>query len=309
MRLDATASGVFVICPTPFAENGALDAASTERMIEAYLAAGASGLTVLGVMGEAPKLDQEESLRFVRHVLRRVAGRVPVVVGVSAPGFASMRALARGSAEAGAAGVMIAPPAGLKGDDAVVSYIAQAADACGDLPVVLQDFPLPTGVVMTAAMIRRMVEADPRLVMLKAEDWPGLDKITALRRLSDQGNMRRISIVCGNGGLFLPFELERGCDGVMTGYAFPEMLVRVRALLLEDKREAAHDLFDAHLPLVRYETQPGLGLAVRKWVLQRRGIIGSAALRAPGPKLTPETIAEIEWLLARVEKAAAAAAA
>jgi len=155
-------------------------------------------------------------------------------------------------------------------------------------------------------MVRRMAEADPRLVMLKAEDWPGLDKITALRRMEAEGRMRRISILSGNGGLFLPFELERGCDGVMTGYAFPEMLVQVQALLREGKREAAHDLFDAHLPLVRYETQPGLGLAVRKWVLQRRGIIASAALRAPAPRLTRETIAEIEWLLARVERKVAA---
>jgi 4-hydroxy-tetrahydrodipicolinate synthase len=217
-----------------------------------------------------------------------------------------MRGLARGAAEAGAAAVMIAPPAGLRGDDAVVSYVAQAAAACGDIPFVLQDFPLPTGVAITADMVRRIAEADPRLVMLKAEDWPGLDKITALRRLEAEGRMRRISILSGNGGLFLPFELERGGDGVMTGYAFPEMLVRVRTLLAEGRREAAHDLFDAHLPLVRYEHQPGLGLAVRKWVLQRRGIIGSAALRPPAPKLTPETIAEIEWLLARVERKAAA---
>jgi 4-hydroxy-tetrahydrodipicolinate synthase len=305
-RLDETASGVFVICPTPFTEDGALDEASAERMTDAYLAAGASGLTLLGVMGEAPKLGQEESLRFVRRVLRRVDGRVPVVVGVSAPGFASMRALARGAADSGAAGVMIAPPAGLRGDDAVVAYVAQAAEACGDIPFCFQDFPLPIGIAISADMIRRMAEADPRLVMLKAEDWPGLDKITAIRRLSEQGRMRRISVLCGNGGLFLPFELERGCDGVMTGYAFPEMLVRVRALLLEGRRETAHDLFDAHLPLVRYEHQPGLGLAVRKWVLQRRGIIASAALRAPAPRLAPETIAEVEWLLARVERRTAA---
>ncbi|MBW8270722.1 dihydrodipicolinate synthase family protein [Caldovatus aquaticus] len=305
-RLDETASGVFVICPTPFTETGALDEASADRMTDAYLAAGASGLTLLGVMGEAPKLDQEESLCFVRRVLRRVDGRVPVVVGVSAPGFATMRALARGAAEAGAAAVMIAPPAGLRGDEAVIAYVAQAAEACGDIPFVLQDFPLPTGVTITAEMVRRMAAADPRLVMLKAEDWPGLDKITALRRLEAEGRMRRISILSGNGGLFLPFELERGCDGVMTGYAFPEMLVRVRALLGEGRREAAHDLFDAHLPLVRYEHQPGLGLAVRKWVLARRGVIACPALRPPAPRLTPETVAEVEWLLARVERRVAA---
>ncbi len=300
-RLDETAKGVFVIAPTPFHEDGALDEASAERMTDAFLAAGASGLTLLGIMGEAPKLDAEEARRFVSLVLRRVDGRVPVVVGVSAPGFAAMRALARASMDAGAAGVMIAPQAGLRGDDAVLSYMAGTAGAVGDAPWVLQDYPQLTGVHMSPDMVRRMAE-DPRLVVLKAEDWPGLDKISALRRLSDEGRMRRLSILGGNGGLFLPEELERGADGIMTGYAVPEMLVRVQRLVEAGDRTAAHDLFDLHLPLIRTEHQPGLGLAVRKYVLRRRGIIACEALRAPGPKLSAETRAEVDWLLDRLSR-------
>ena len=298
-RLDATASGVYVIAPTPFTEAGALDLASTDRMVDAYLAAGASGLTILGIMGEAPKLDAAEALAFTGQVLKRVAGRVPVVVGVSSPGFASMKALARGAMEAGAAGVMIAPPPGLRGDDAVVGYIAQAAEAVGDAPYVLQDYPQATGIFMSAEMIRRMAE-DPRLVMLKAEDNPGLDKLTALRRMTAEGRMRRIAILGGNGGQFLVEELQRGADGIMTGYAVPEMLDRVCRLVTAGDHAAAHDLFDLHLPLIRYELQPVLGLAVRKHVLARRGIIASAALRAPGPKLTPETRAEVDALYDRL---------
>ena len=300
-RLDESAKGVFVIAPTPFREDGALDEASAERMTDAFLAAGASGLTILGIMGEAPKLDADEARRFVQLVLRRVDGRVPVIVGVSAPGFAAMRGLARSSMDAGAAGVMIAPAAGLRGDDAVLSYMAGAADAVGDAPWVLQDYPLLTNVHMSAEMIRRMAD-DPRLVMVKAEDWPGLDKITALRRMSDEGRMRRLSVLGGNGGLFLPEELERGADGVMTGYAVPEMLVRVCRSIAEGDRTAAHDLFDLHLPLIRTEHQPGLGLAVRKHVLRRRGIIACEALRAPGPKLSAETRAEVDWLLDRLSR-------
>jgi 4-hydroxy-tetrahydrodipicolinate synthase len=299
MRLDETASGVFVIAPTPFTDSGALDEASTDRMVDAFLAAGASGLTILGIMGEAPKLDAAEALGFTARVLRRVDARVPVIVGVSSPGFASMKALAAGAMDAGAAGVMIAPPAGLRGDDAVVSYMAQASAAVGEAPYVLQDYPQATGVFMSVEMIRRMAE-DPRLVMLKAEDWPGLDKLSALRRLATEGKLRRLSILGGNGGLFLPEELRRGADGVMTGYAFPEMLVQVCRLMAAGDHAAAHDAFDPHLPLIRTELQPGLGLAVRKYVLQRRGFIASAALRAPGPKLSAETQAEVEFLLERL---------
>ena len=298
-QLDEKARGVFVIAPTPFTVEGALDLGSTDRMVEAYLAAGASGLTILGIMGEAPKLDAAEAVEFTARVLRRVDGRVPVVVGVSSPGFASMKSLSRSAMDAGAAGVMIAPTPGLKGDDAVVSYIAQASEVVGDAPYVLQDYPQANGIFMSVEMIRRMAE-DPRLVMVKAEDWPGLDKITALRRLSDEGRMRRVSILGGLGGQFLPEELARGADGIMTGYGVPEMLVRVCEMMGRGERDAAQDLFDLHLPLIRTELQPGLGLAVRKYMLMRRGIIACDALRRPGPKLSAETRAEVDYLLGRL---------
>ena len=301
--LTSSAAGVYVICPTPFESDGRVDTASTDRMVEAYLEAGATGLTILGIMGEAPKLAADEALAFARQVIATVAGRVPVVVGVSAAGFAAMAGLSSKVMDAGAAGVMIAPPSTLKTDDQIVSYYADAVEAIGaDVPWVIQDYPLTTNVVMTPKVITRIIEQSPSCVMLKHEDWPGLDKITALRRASDAGQVRRVSILCGNGGMFLPFEMERGADGAMTGYAYPEMLVGVVDLINQGRRQEAHDLFDRHLPLVRYETQPGLGLAVRKYVLKRRGIIASDTLRKPGPKLSPETIAEIEWMMERIER-------
>jgi 4-hydroxy-tetrahydrodipicolinate synthase len=301
--LDATARGVYVISVTPFHDDGSLDEASTDRLVDFYAQCGVAGITVLGMMGEAPKLAHEESLAFARRVVRR-AGRLPVVVGVSASGFAAMRALAHGVMEAGAAGVMVAPPGSLKGDDAVVAYYDAVAEALGPgVPLVIQDYPLATGVAMTPGVIRRIVEAQPACIMLKAEDWPGLDKISALRRLEGEGAMRPISILVGNGGLFLPFELERGADGAMTGYAFPEMLVNVCRLHEEGRRAEAHDLFDAHLPLVRYEQQPGIGLAVRKYVLRKRGVLASDAQRKPSASLSAETRAEVDFLLGRLERA------
>jgi 4-hydroxy-tetrahydrodipicolinate synthase len=140
--------------------------------------------------------------------------------------------------------------------------------------------------------------------MLKHEDWPGLDKLTAVRAREKHG-MRRLSILSGNCGIFLPFELARGADGAMTGYAFPEMLVDVCRLMAAGRRSEAHDLFDAHLPLVRYEQQPGAGLAVRKYVLWRRGVLATDAQRKPGARVSRETAAEIDFLLARLEQATA----
>jgi 4-hydroxy-tetrahydrodipicolinate synthase len=303
MPLDATAEGVYVIAPTPFHEDGRIDEASTDRMVDFFAEAGCTGITVLGQMGEAPKLDHEEALSVASRVIRR-AGRMQVVVGVTAPGFAGMRSLARSAMDAGAAGVMIAPPASLRTDDQIVTYYRQAAEAIGaDVPFVIQDYPLSFGVVMTPAVIRRIVLENASCVMLKHEDWPGLEKISALRGFERDGSMRRISILCGNGGLFLDFEMERGADGAMTGYCFPDMLVDVVGLQKAGRRDEAHDLFDAHLPLIRYEQQPGAGLAVRKYVLKRRGILASEAQRKPGGSLSAAARAEVDYLLSRLARA------
>ncbi len=306
MRLDETASGVFVIAPTPFREDGALDLDDIPRMVAFFLARGVQGLTILGMMGEAAKLTEPEALEVARAVLRAVGGRVPVVVGVPAAGFAAMRALAAAAMDAGAAGVMVAPAANLRGDEAILRHFQTVGEFVGDVPIVLQDYPQGTGVQLAPALIRRILEAIPSCVMLKHEDWPGLDKLAWLRAASADGGMRRVSILTGNGGIFLPDELRRGADGVMTGFAFPEMMRDViRAHRVGDV-EGAADLFDAYLPLVRYEQQPGLGLAVRKHVLALRGAITSAAQRRPATRLGPGDLEDIAFLLARQQRRLAA---
>ncbi|MBJ6370531.1 dihydrodipicolinate synthase family protein [Sedimentitalea arenosa] len=298
-RLDETATGVFTIAATPFLPDGALDLNSIDRMVDFYAEKGATGLTILGMMGEAGKLSADESVSVIRRVVSRTD--MPVVVGVSAPGLAAIGALARAAVDLGAAGVMVAPPWTLKTDGQIVSYFHDVAEALGDIPFVLQDFPLATSVVMPVDAILKIVADCPTCVMLKHEDWPGLDKISSLRAASDAG-ARRISILCGNAGLFLPEELARGADGAMTGFAYPEMMAEVVAAHRAGERERAMDIFDAYLPLVRYESQPGLGLAVRKYVLARRGAIAHDTLRKPGKGLTSASVAEVERLMARLDR-------
>ncbi|HTJ90904.1 MAG TPA: dihydrodipicolinate synthase family protein [Acidocella sp.] len=301
MHLDHTASGVYAIAPTPFTPEGAVDENSIDRMVDFYHGSGVTGLTILGIMGEAPKLEAAESRAIARQVIRRA--KVPVIVGVSAPGFAAMRALARGVMDDGAAGVMIAPVPSLRTDEQILSYYAQAIEAVGtDTPVVIQDYPLTLTVVMTPKVIRQIVMDNPSCVMLKHEDWPGLEKISALRAFQKEGSLRPLSILTGNGGLFLDFEMDRGADGAMTGYAFPDMLVDVVNFAKEGQRDAAHDLFDAHLPLIRYEQQQGVGLAVRKYVLQKRGAIAHEAQRKPGAGLSAVARQEIDYLLSRLAR-------
>jgi len=302
MKLDSNARGVYVIAPTPFHPDGRVDDASVDRMTDFFLGAGVTGITVLGQLGEAPKMTHEESVAIVKRVIAR-AKAIPIVVGVSAPGFAAICALTQDAMAAGAAGVMIAPPNTLRTDDSIAQYYKQASDAIGaDVPFVIQDYPLTFSVQMTPAVIRRIVTENAACVVLKHEDWPGLDKISQLRAFERDGSMRHIAILTGNNALFLDFEMERGADGANTGYCFPDMLVDVVRLSAAGDRDEAHDLFDAHLPLIRYEQQPGPGLAVRKYVMMRRGIIASDTLRKPGAQLSAVAKAEVDYLLARVAR-------
>ena len=104
----------------------------------------------------------------------------------------------------------------------------------------------------------------------------------------------------GNSGLFLDFECDNGVNGAMTGYAFPEMLVEAVALSKAGKKDDMHDLYDAHLPYLRYEAQPKIGVGIRKYVLKKRGVFSCDTQRAPFTPLSDTARAEIDYLLLRL---------
>lgn len=300
--LNETAKGVYIISATPFADTDAIDFASTDRLVDFYIDKGVTGITILGMMGEAQKLSSTEAVDFLTHVLGRAAGRVPVIVGVSNAGLENLLGLTNAAMDAGAAGVMVAPTQGLNTEQKLYGYYARLFDALEPgIPVCYQDFPQGTGVHISVDCFNRMVADFPQLVMLKHEDWPGLDKLSQVRRASQEDGLRRVSILTGNGGLYLPQEMARGADGAMTGFAYPEMLVEVVKLYQSGEAAAAEDIFDAYLPLIRYEQQPGIGLAIRKEILRRRGLLVSARTRAPGPSLSAEFHRELDGLIERLE--------
>ncbi|MDR3514267.1 MAG: dihydrodipicolinate synthase family protein [Azospirillaceae bacterium] len=299
--LCETTRGVFIISPTPFDDGGAVDRESLDSLVDFYLEAGVNGITVLGILGEAQKLSAVERQDVMTQVIRRVAGRAQVVVGASAPGTDNLVSFGRQAMDRGAAGLMIAPVSGLKTDDQIYGYWARVLEQLGpDVPVCYQDFPQSTNVVTSVAVLNRLIDNFGNLVMLKHEECPGLTKITALRQGTENGDHRRVSILVGNGGLYLPQELRRGADGAMTGFGYPEMLVQVCQKFFAGKVEQAEDLFDTYLPVLRHEQQPGFGLAIRKEILRRRGAIRTATLRHPGPMLTACDHRELDSLLARL---------
>lgn len=301
-KLDETASGVYIISATPFLDNGEVDFESADRLVDFYIEKGVSGITILGIMGEANKMAPEESVAFLERIMKRAGSSVPVVVGVSDAGLDNLVRLSETSMDKGAAGVMVAPLPGLATEEKIYNYFSQVFSALGDdIPVCYQDYPQATRSEISVPLFNRMVADFDQLVMLKHEECPGLTKVSKVRQASDDG-LRRVSILVGNGGLYLPQELARGVDGAMTGFAYPEMLVAVVALFRAGETDRAEDIFDAYLPLVRHEQQPGFGLALRKETLHQRGIISSPRTRAPGPKLSDTDKKELARIVSRVER-------
>lgn len=302
-RLNEQARGVYIIAATPFTDTGAVDLDGVDRLVAFYLERGVHGITILGMMGEANKLTADEAESVALRFIRAAGGRVPVVVGVSAAALVSLVGLSRRAMDAGAAGVMVAPTPGLRTDEQIYAYCERVIAELGpDIPVVYQDYPQSTGVPLSVPLWNRMVDAFPSLVMLKHEDCPGLAKLSRIRAEERRDGRRRMSILVGNGALYYLEELGRGADGAMTGFAFPEMLVGVHERFMAGDREGAAALFDAYLPLVRYEQQPGYGLAVRKEILRRRGALRTAFARYPAPSLGSEGAAEIDLLLDRLRR-------
>jgi 4-hydroxy-tetrahydrodipicolinate synthase len=294
--------GVYAIAATPFDESGKVDYESIDHLVDFYSSAQVSGITVLGMMGEANKLSEEESDLVLKRFINRAGSSTPVVVGVSNSSTNLLLRTAKTSMDAGAAGVMIAPPPTLRHEEQIFTYFSEVCSGLGSsTPVVLQDYPLSTGVYFSVDTINRIIDTFSQVVMLKHEDWPGLNKLTRIRNGSSIGKHRHISILVGNGGLYLPQELGRGADGAMTGFAYPEMLVKV-VEMFPTAPEGAEDLFDMYLPLVRYESQLSLGMALRKEILRRRGAIRSAFVRSPGPKLTREDHEELTHLMSRLDR-------
>ncbi len=293
--------GVIAIATTPFDDKNHIDFDSVDRLADYYLESGVSGVTILGVMGEAHKLNIEEQKSLIKRYNEKLKNQVPVIVGVSNPGIDNIELLSKFSMDAGASGVMVSGNNGLKNDDQIKSYFNQVLERTGDIPICLQDYPPTTNVYFSETVINNLIKEHSSIQMFKHEDCPGHNKLTRLIKYREENFKRKYTIFVGNGGLYVPQELRRGADGIMTGFAFIEMLVNLFDLFNNDSKETSEDLFDQYLPLIRHEQQFGIGLALRKLVLQKRGIIKFSKVRAPGPILTKEDTEEMNHLLRRLK--------
>jgi 4-hydroxy-tetrahydrodipicolinate synthase len=284
--------GVYNITATPFDESGELDLASLRTLVEFQLARGVTGLTILGNLGEVRYLTDAERQAVVETTMAQVAGRVPVIVGMGFGGPHATLYHARRAAAAGAAGLMVAPASGGRGQDVIVDHYRRVGEGT-PLPIVVYDEPVSSGAVLPPTLLKRIVESVPTAGVIKLEEPPTPVKLTQIRRLLGD----RAQIFGGLGGAFFLEELGRGAAGTMTGFAYSEILVTIYRRFTAGDRTEARAVFERYLPFIRYEAQPGIGLALRKEVLRRRGAIRTAVLRPPAEPLDRETLAELEATL------------
>jgi 4-hydroxy-tetrahydrodipicolinate synthase len=278
--------GVYSVLPTPFTASGDLDDGSLRQVIDLFIEAGVNGVTALGVTGEVARLTDDERRHVLEVVVKHVNGRIGVVAGTTAEGTRTCIAHSRHAHETGATAVMVSPPRMPKlNSDAVVRHF-EALAAAVDIEIVVQDYPPISGFAMEPWLLARIAKEIPRARTIKLEDPPTPFKTSRILQACGDVPVR---IFGGLGGVFLLEELLAGATGAMTGFAYPEILVRIVALYRARNVEEAADLFYKSVPLMRFEFQEGIGMAIRKEVLHRRGALASAATRAPGPSLDQVT--------------------
>jgi len=287
--------GVYSVLPTAFSDDGDLDEASLRRVVDLFIGAGVNGVTALGVTGEVARLDDRERARVLETVVDQVRGRIGVVAGTTADGTRTCIQYSRQAKELGATAVMVSPPRMPKlNSDAVVRHFLALAEAV-DIEIVVQDYPPISGYAMEPALLARIAREIPRARTIKLEDPPTPFKTS---RILEQTKDLEVRIFGGLGGVFLLEELMAGATGAMTGFAFPEVLVKIVSLFRAGDADAAADVFYRAVPLMRFEFQEGIGMAIRKEVLRRRGALASAATRAPAAGLDATTRAALDRVMA-----------
>jgi len=286
--------GVYSVLPTPFRDRGDVDRDSLRRVVDLFIGAGVQGVTALGVTGEVARLGDRERGQIVETVVRQVDGRAAVVVGASADGVRTCIEFSREAKALGGTAVMVSPPRALKlNSESVVAHYKALAEAV-DLPIIIQDYPPISGFAMEPQLLARIAREVPSARTIKLEDPPTPFKTA---RILQAAGDTPVAILGGLGGVFLLEELMAGAAGAMTGFAYPEVLLKVVGLYRAGHTEEAAQAFYRFVPLMRFEFQEAIGMAIRKEVLRRRGALADGSTRVPGPALDDHTRAALDKVL------------
>ncbi len=289
--VEPLARGVWGVVATPFrGVHCAVDTESLGRLVRHYEAVGATGLTVLGVFGEASTLTASERALVLKTAADETS--LPIVAGITslatAPAIDEIET-ARAVLGERLAAVMI--QVNSPRSDAVVRHLEDIHAATGT-PVVLQDYPVASGVTISTDDLLRVIGACSFISAVKAEAPP---TAAAIARISA---ITTASVFGGLGGQSLLDELAAGSAGAMTGFSIPEALVACVNAWLSGDEQGAREVFTPFLPLVNFEQQPKIALALRKDLFARRSFFTERTVRAPGAafpeQLEPLAISHLE---------------
>lgn len=283
--------GVHSVMATPFLPDESLDLDSLTTLIDYLAGCGVDGVLVLGVLGEADKLADDERSAVIERTIAAASGRLQITVGVTHGATSVTASRAREAAEMGADAVMVSPPPGSAAGPGLHDHFRRVADRL-EIPLVVQDHPASSGVKLPVEFIAHLAPDLPPDSVVKLEDPPTAPKIAQLRQTAGSYH-----IFGGLGGVALLSELEAGADGAMTGFALADVLVEIVRAYHAHDRERARELFHRALPLIVFEAQPGAGVALRKEILVRLGAIRHATVRQPAPFPAEVTMTELDRLL------------
>jgi len=284
--------GVYPIANTPFHDDGAVDFASQEKLIDHLLAEGAHGLGLFGNASEGYTLSSEERIALMKLIARRVDGRVPLVASSGHTGTDAAVALSKEMEDLGADCLMVLPPYFLKTDGDGLMHYFDAISKAVKIPIMVQDAPLMTTVAMPSPLLARMAREIENVRYVKVEAPPTAPKITALKKLAGDS----LTLFGGLNCQFFIEEHLRGARGQMPGSDRTRDLVQIWNLLENGSIDDAWRLFMRNLPLLRFQLQPGLGVSAQKHSLVHAGIIASARVRHPTASLEPESVVELNHL-------------
>lgn len=287
--------GVYPIVVTPFYSDGSVDFDSLGQLVDYLLAQGAHGLGLFGNASEGYTLLPAERIAMLQLIVKRVNGRVPLVVSSGHTGADGAVALSKEAQDMGANALMVLPPYLLKPDaDGLMHYYSAISKAV-TIPIMVQDAPLMTQVAMPVALLARMARELEHVRAAKVEAPATAPKIGALKiALGDDA--QQFHIFGGLNGQFLIEEFHRGAVGTMPSSDLTSTYVAIWNHLEQGETAQAWNPFLQALPLIRYELQPGLGVSAVKHNLVAAGVIRSATVRNPTQSLDAAGLKELAVL-------------
>lgn len=285
-------AGVFPVLPTPFDSQGQPDTESLRRLVHYVLLCGVDGITYPGVASEFAQLSEDERSTLTLLVLREVAGRIPVVAGVTSSDLGTTIRLARNFAAAGAAALMVAAPPDRLDAAAQIAYFTELAAQVPGVSLMLQNVPPPVGAGLEPAVLLDIVRAVPAIRYIKEEALPSGQRLSVVLT---QAPPTLLGVLGGAGGRYITDELRRGACGTMPAIELAEVHVALFAAHRRGDEHAVRSLFTRMLPVLNI--QAVFRWALTKQVLVQRGLIKHNTQRIAGPRMDEKDRADLNTFL------------